>query len=298
MTACPGQEARADPSLCVDTLRRLSTEDGAKSSDGLRLGSRFLASFTLLLVLVVPRSGHAQSAVHPEGTPSSHKALSARAKAKSESTNSSAASGTGRPAASGKPASSRKGPAPKQPSAVAPEGTPRAQSNLEARRAIAGGSTDDERAAPLDAELQVLQEAERTLFPRPLSGVHPGWSWDLENTRVEPDGPPGTSILPPDVETQPSQHSPAEIGKWLSELALPNLPTGFQPNVVTYLQFYRNNAQGKSILRTWCKRSGRYAKVIIAELAKAGLPTDLLWQSVIESGFNPLASPKIKSGLE
>jgi membrane-bound lytic murein transglycosylase D len=84
-----------------------------------------------------------------------------------------------------------------------------------------------------------------------------------------------------------------EVGKWLRELTLPNLPTGFESNVVTYLQFFRNSPQGKGLLRTWAKKSGRYAKLIVAELAKAGLPTDLLWQSVIESGHNPMAKSAV-----
>ncbi len=198
------------------------------------------------------------------------------------------------PTSSGKSAASlHKGPMPKQPRATLPEGAPRNEPNSEVRRAIAGGATDDDRAAPLDAELQVLQEAERTLFPRPLRGVLPGWSWDLENTNAEAGVPSGTFIVPPDLAPQNSVRPSIEVGKWLGELTLPNLPTGFEPSVVTYLQFYRNSPQGKSILRTWAKKSGRYSKLIVAELAKAGLPTDLLWQSIIESGHNPTAKSAV-----
>ena len=191
------------------------------------------------------------------------------------------------------PTSIHKGPAPKQPSPQLPEGAPRTEPNADVRRAIAGGPTDDDRSAPLDAELQVLQEAERVLFPRPLPGVHAGWSWDLENSAVESEGPSGGLIVAPDLVVPKPTPLPSEIGKWLRELTLPNLPTGFEPNVVTYLQFYRNNPQGKSILRTWAKKSGRYSKLIVSELAKAGLPTDLQWQSVIESGHNPTAKSAV-----
>ena len=186
-------------------------------------------------------------------------------------------------------AASHKGAPPRQPAATLAEGVPRNEPNAEIRRAIAGGPTEDDRAAPLDAELQVLQEAERVLFPRPLNGVHPGWSWDLESPGSESEGLSGSLIVPPDSTISKPIRPPPEVGKWLSELTLPNFPTGFEPSVVTYLQFYRNNPQGKAILRTWAKKSGRYCKLIVAELAKAGLPTDLLWQSMIESGHNPTA---------
>jgi len=272
MPVSPGPIATADGSHAVETspVRSVSARTGRKALLAHRYtGLALLVAF----VLCTPATSFAQSALRQGGVSTAHKSQPSKAKGKSETSLSPV----------------RKGPAPKQPTAVPPQGTPRSQPNAEVRRAIAGGSTDEDRAAPLDAELQVLQEAERALFPRQLPGVHPGWSWDLENTNVEPDGPPGASILPPEIKSPPSQVVRAEVGKWLSELTPPNLPSGFQPNVVTYLQFYRTNPQGKSILRTWYKRSGRYSKLIVAELAKAGLPTDLLWQSLIESGHNPNA---------
>ena len=40
----------------------------------------------------------------------------------------------------------------------------------------------------------------------------------------------------------------------------------------------------------WLARSQRYAPLIVPRLREAGLPTDLLYQSMIESGFNPYAT--------
>jgi membrane-bound lytic murein transglycosylase D len=179
-----------------------------------------------------------------------------------------------------------KGKPPKQPLATLPPGAPRPEPNADARHKIAGGPTDDEKTAPLDAELQVLRDAERVLFPRALPGVRSGWSWDFEHSTSEI---PGSLILPPDSPVPDPRVRQEPVGKWLAELALPNIPTRFEANVVTYLQFYRSTAQGKTLLRTWAKRSGRYSKLIATEFAKAGLPTDLVWQSMIESGHNALA---------
>lgn len=194
--------------------------------------------------------------------------------------------------------SHQKGRPPKQPSATLPAGSPRPPINDEARRGIAAGPTDDDRLSPLDAELQVLRDAERALFPRPLQGLRAGWSWDFDAATSANEGLPGNFILPGEVPASEVTRPSEPVGKWLGDLILPNVPTRLEPNVVTYLQFYRATAQGKSLLRTWAKKGGRYAKLIATEFTRAGLPTDLLWQSMIESGFNPAAkSPAGAVGL-
>src|SRR5204863_10052187 len=43
---------------------------------------------------------------------------------------------------------------------------------------------------------------------------------------------------------------------------------------------------GKAIAKVWAKKSGRYISAMKAEFAKAGLPTDLVWMSLIESGHS------------
>jgi membrane-bound lytic murein transglycosylase D len=67
---------------------------------------------------------------------------------------------------------------------------------------------------------------------------------------------------------------------------------------VKYLEFYRDDPRGKNILRIWAKKSGKLAPALKAEFAKAGLPTDLVWLSLIESGHNPtIVSPAGAAGL-
>ncbi|HEY3233167.1 MAG TPA: LysM peptidoglycan-binding domain-containing protein, partial [Polyangiaceae bacterium] len=85
---------------------------------------------------------------------------------------------------------------------------------------------------------------------------------------------------------------------WVKSLAMPNLPLRLDGRVIKYLQFYRDSAQGKAIASVWAKKSGRYIPALKAEFAKAGLPTDLVWLSVIESGHNPtIISPAGAAGL-
>jgi len=50
--------------------------------------------------------------------------------------------------------------------------------------------------------------------------------------------------------------------------------------------------RGRKSITKWLARQGRYAPLIQSELEKAGLPRDLLYQSMIESGFNPYATSR------
>jgi membrane-bound lytic murein transglycosylase D len=192
----------------------------------------------------------------------------------------------------------RKGKPPAKPSATLPPGAPRPADDKATRRQIASGpTTDDLRAGKDDPELKKLREAERVLFPEPLPGMIAGWSWDLPRP-----GARGTEVsstgLPPDPAGRPSAEPSVKDSEWLGGLGLPNLPLRYDERVVKYLRFYRDSPSGRAVARVWAKKCGRYRATIQAELAKAGLPTDLVWLSLIESGHNPtIASPVGATGL-
>ncbi len=195
----------------------------------------------------------------------------------------------------------QKGKPPHKPSATLPPDAPRAQPDRAARQKIADGLTDEDlRAGKDDPELRSLRAAERVLFPRPLAGIEPGWSWDLPSA-IAPSGPQviteATPLLAPnDARRDPLDGAPDAA--WLKSLALPNLPVVLDEFVIKYLRFYRDSAAGKSIGRVWAKKSGKYTVSIKNELARAGVPTDLVWLSMIESGHNPtITSPAGAAGL-
>ena len=48
-------------------------------------------------------------------------------------------------------------------------------------------------------------------------------------------------------------------------------------------------SQGRKAFQLWLERSGRYLDMLRTMLAEEGLPTDLVYLSMIESGFNPRA---------
>lgn len=192
----------------------------------------------------------------------------------------------------------QKGRPPAKPAPTLPPGTtPRAPDEA-ARQHITGGvPTDDQlRRGKDDPELQRLRDAERVLFPRPLEGVELGFDFAPPSaTGPEVDA----SGLPPGV-TSGSEGDPASNSDatWLRSLTQPDLPTRYDERVIRYLRFYRDTAGGRAIARTWAKKSGRYAAAIKTELGRAGLPTDLVWLSLIESGHNPtIASPVGAAGL-
>jgi membrane-bound lytic murein transglycosylase D len=169
-----------------------------------------------------------------------------------------------------------------------------------ARRSIAAGPTrDDERGALADPELRALADAERVLFPRPLAGIEPGWSWDFPERDDHGPEVSSTGVPPVPPLSAPEGSGPAVAdAAWLRSLALPDLPVRFEPRLVKYLQFYRDTATGRSIIRSWAKRSGRFAPGIRAALARAGLPKDLVWLSLVESSHNPeIFSPAGAAGL-
>ncbi|HWA76244.1 MAG TPA: transglycosylase SLT domain-containing protein [Polyangiaceae bacterium] len=171
--------------------------------------------------------------------------------------------------------------------AAATKGGTRGEPDLAQRRQIAAGPTaDDVLSGKDDAELRSLREAELVLFPRPLPGFVPGWTWDLPKS-VEPSVPEIVAGAPAASRAAVLPKEPTPDAEWLRGLSMPNLPVRLEDRVLRYLSFYRDAPSGRAIARAWAKKSGRYSAALKAELAKAGLPTDLVWLSLIESGHNP-----------
>ncbi len=198
--------------------------------------------------------------------------------------------------------SHRKGRPPKTPRPTLPDGVAAPEPSDGVRRQVAGGPTaDDLRAGKDDPQLAALHEAELVLFPRPLDGATPGWSWDIPapvgsgQVQAETSGVPPAAYLPGPPGSMDAAVAQAE---WLRSLTMPNLPVRLDPRVVKYLEFYRDSSQGQGIVKAWAKKAGRFTAALQAQLARAGLPTDLVWLSLIESGHNPaIHSPAGAAGL-
>jgi membrane-bound lytic murein transglycosylase D len=179
-----------------------------------------------------------------------------------------------------------------------PPRRPASSQDAVTRRIIAQGPIDDDlKQGKDDPELRSLREAERVLFPRPLEGIELGFGFPLPYQGSADRDAAGLPIGSVTEEATPRPLTASDAA-WLRSLALPNLPVRFDERVVRYLKFYRDAPSGRTIARAWARKAGRYAPILRAALARAGLPTDLVWLSLIESGHNPtISSPVGAAGL-
>lgn len=183
---------------------------------------------------------------------------------------------------------------PKVPRPNLPDDVPKTVINERVRRAIAGGATaDDLHQGGDDPELLELARAERQLFPEPLAT-----RVDDLPTPLGSRGPRVSASGLPLGDPAPSElHLPAHE-PWARGLSLPNIPVQLEQRTLDYVKFYRDSQRGRQLAEAWARRAGRYVPAIQAELARAGLPTDLVWMSLIESGHNPtIRSPAGAAGL-
>jgi membrane-bound lytic murein transglycosylase D len=136
-------------------------------------------------------------------------------------------------------------------------------------------------------ELRAMREVDRVLFPPASPGA--GTPWVAEGTplidRAEPQViasgmPPSSPLVAPVPE-------PARDLTWLRKLVMPDVPVRWDARVVRYLEFYKNNPRARSMVGGWLKKSGRYGGAIRRILRENGVPEDVLWLALVESGFDP-----------
>ncbi len=263
------------------------------------MGSR---SRRLLLPLAVALASAAASTVHAE--PASSFAPSASGGSATPSFAPSASGGSATRA--GKPPSGKasakstaKAANPPNPSA---KNALRPPADVASRRQIAGGPTVDDVLQGADTpELRALHAAERELFPPASAALGSPWPQELPFPLASTEDRPRVhaSGLPP--APVPSKPEAAEGKKdlgWLSTLDMPEIPVRWDPRVIRYLEFFKDDPRGRTTFTIWLKRSGRYRNTIAKILRQKGLPADLSCLAMIESGFDATArSPVGALGL-
>jgi peptidoglycan lytic transglycosylase D len=109
------------------------------------------------------------------------------------------------------------------------------------------------------------------------------------------------AVGPPKVEPAPTLHEdPVEPGS-LADLqtsdgaetgpfspTIPAFPIPDNAAVRLFLERFQTGHR-RAIVERWIERSGRYAGMIQGVLREKGLPEDLMFTAMIESGFNPVA---------
>jgi membrane-bound lytic murein transglycosylase D len=168
----------------------------------------------------------------------------------------------------------------------------RAAVDANARRTIAGGPTPEDVALGTETpELSALREAERELFPQAAPAPGSPWPSDWPLALLHADAEPVViaSGLPP---SRPQAPPPPETGKdltWLSKLSMPDIPVRWDERVLRYLEFFRDDPRGHTMYANMLRRSGRWREMLRRSLRRKSLPDDLVWVSMIESGFDATA---------
>jgi membrane-bound lytic murein transglycosylase D len=95
--------------------------------------------------------------------------------------------------------------------------------------------------------------------------------------------------VPPDTPVEPAP-APGRIAGLVEEPPVEVVVAAeppHRPEVKYFIE--RFSGVRKNVVEQWLIRSGRYTSMIHSILGQAGLPEDLIFTAMIESGFNPLA---------
>ncbi|MCU0692927.1 MAG: transglycosylase SLT domain-containing protein [Polyangiaceae bacterium] len=164
----------------------------------------------------------------------------------------------------------------------------------EARRATAGpGQPDRQDQADEAPEQRALRSAERELFapdaaeledPLPPAGTPPHLLRGALGPAVHATGLPPQSIrLFDSFDAAPAQ------AEFIASLSMPDVPVRFSARVLQYLDFYKNDARGRDIAALWYRRTGAFETMLRTALRLHGMPEDLMWVAVVESGLRTTA---------
>jgi membrane-bound lytic murein transglycosylase D len=113
-----------------------------------------------------------------------------------------------------------------------------------------------------------------------------------------PQEEPTPADVASDVESEaPAAVDPNLVAKAKADLATTksDLPLVVNDYVATYINFFANTARGHNTLLHSFQRAGRYKAMIQRVMAEEGVPQDLIYLAVAESGFQPRALNR-KSG--
>ncbi|HSS37913.1 MAG TPA: transglycosylase SLT domain-containing protein [Polyangia bacterium] len=176
--------------------------------------------------------------------------------------------------------------------------------SLAERRAVRGVAVDDDQAAAAmeSPELREIRRFEQAAFPRAGSGAAPAGG-DGDGV-LPPSSLPGewggSGDVPAELRSPPpvaaEKPAPPPDSEWLRGLALPDLPVRWDAQVLRYLDYFKNDPKGHAIMAGWLRRSGRYRELFEKVLVREGLPKDLMYVAMVESGFDTGARSRVGAG--
>jgi len=173
------------------------------------------------------------------------------------------------------------------------------EESLSERRAVRGAPVDDGSATPESPELRELRRFEEQAFPRGGAVVPapPATGGDAALPGIWG----GSGDVAPELRTEarparPSADPAPPDSEWLRTLVLPDLPVRWDPLVLRYLDFFKNDPKGRLIMANWLRRAGRFRALFEKTLERHGLPKALLYVAMIESGFDTAARSHVGAG--
>ena len=179
--------------------------------------------------------------------------------------------------------------------------SPPTRESFTERRAVRGVALEGAETSETP-ELRAMRRFEEEAFPRQGAGL-PGPLEPDDAAKALPPGLEGrwggTGDIPrelrsPERGTAPPAPKPSL--EWLRQLALPELPVRWEPQVIRYLEFFRDEPKGRAIMSSWLRKMGRYRAIIERKLDEQGLPRDLIYLAMVESGFDPGATSQKAAG--
>ena len=170
--------------------------------------------------------------------------------------------------------------------------SPRARlADSASRRTVSGGPASDDLGSGAETEeLRALREAEQEIFAPAVPAVGGATLPEIPVLVPREGGPRVIATGVPPVEAPSSAPDDASSDlSWLAGLEMPDMPVRWEPRVVEYLRFFRDDPRGHILFANLFRHAGRFRAMMQAELRQRSLPEDLVWVSMIESGFDAAA---------
>lgn len=102
------------------------------------------------------------------------------------------------------------------------------------------------------------------------------------------DGPAAVTTDTPAAPSPPPARASRDLS-WMRGLTLPDIPVRWDERVIRYIEFFRDDPRGRRHIAAWLRRLDRYGPTIRETLRRQGLPRDLIFVAMVESGFDPTA---------
>ncbi len=131
-------------------------------------------------------------------------------------------------------------------------------------------------------ELRALRLAEEAMFRQGRSLV------DASEAPWLVLGQPPDSLTSSAPSVSGDERSAPDL-EFLRGLSLPDIPIRWDDQVVRYLHFYKEDPRGRNIMAAWLRRERRWGPMVRERLRALGLPEDLSYLAMTESGYDPTA---------